>query len=44
MEDVEVGRWDVVVVVFEVVFVGGLLTEEEENDEDCEFWVSFVIF
>ena len=44
MEDVEVGRQNIVVEILEVVFIGGLLAEEEENDEDGEFWVSSVIF
>ena len=44
MEDVEVGRQNIVVEVLGVVFVDGLLAEEEENDEDSEFWVSFVVF
>ena len=44
MEDVEVRRQNVAVKVLEVVFVGGLSVEKEENDEDGDFRVSFVIF
>ena len=38
------GRQNIAMEVLEVVFVGGLLGEKEENDEDGDFWVIFVIF